>query len=293
MLSGWEKALLGVLVIVLMVGMGATLTLGHFKEILKRPRGVLIGLFSQFGWMPLIAFALAKGFALNTEFAISLVIIGCTPGGTTSNMFTYYAKADLALSVAMTACSTIVAVGVMPLVLWIYASPFSQTAITIPYGEIIKTLLLVLVPVALGMAIRAKSARAATITERIGGAAGIGVLVVLVASGLAKHYQLLLDSTPAVLICTIGLGLCGMGLGYLFARLFGLNPAQRRAVSLETGIQNSPLAIAIIIFTFPESLHRKLLWLPLLYALFVLLSSSLVTLGFRLTAAPNPTVEAR
>lgn len=287
MLTGFEKVLLGVLVLVLMVGMGATLTLDHFKGVVRRPKGLVIGLLSQFGWMPLVAYGLAVGLQLPAEMAIGLVIIGSTPGGTTSNLFTYFARADLALSISMTTVSTLVAVLVMPAVLYLYASAFTSSELAIPYGQIAQTLAVVLVPVAIGMAIRHRSERAARVTEKVGSYAGIAVLLLLVVSGLVNNGELLGLATAEVFAAAIGLGLCGMGLGLLAARALGLGVAQRRAVALETGIQNSPLAFAIIITSFPDALHGQLLFVPLLYALCILVSSTLVTAGFRASTPPD------
>lgn len=285
MLSGFEQALLAVLILVLMTGMGATLTPASFAEIVRRPRGVLIGLASQFGWMPLIAFALARSLELPADLAIGLIVVGCTPGGTTSNMFTYYARADLALSITMTATSTIVAVVAMPLTLYVYASGFTGEALTIPYGKIVQTLLVVLLPVALGMWIRSRSERAARITERVGSSSGIAVLVLLVVSSLVRNGGLLLDTSGRMYLAAIGLGILGLVLGYAAAAALKLDRPARRAVSLETGIQNSPLALGIIIASFAAAQHQRVMWLPLLYALFVLISSTFVTLWFRRTSA--------
>ncbi|TNE50153.1 MAG: transporter [Deltaproteobacteria bacterium] len=288
MLAGWEKALLGVLVLVLMTGMGATLKLESFKEVLKKPRGLLIGLFSQFGWMPVVAFGLARLFGLPEPIALSLLIVGCTPGGTTSNMFTYYSRANLALSVSMTVASTLMAVGMMPFVLWLYTT---TTSITVPYKNIAITLVLLLIPVLVGVEIRRRSESVAKVVEKIGSLSGIGVLVLLIGSGLAKNYQLLLDASLSMYMSCIGLGVIGMVLGYWVAALVGLDVSSRRAVSLETGIQNSPLAIALIVLSFPESKHQTMLWLPLMYALFILLTSSLATLLFRkLDAKAKPSM---
>ncbi|MEM6297014.1 MAG: bile acid:sodium symporter [Myxococcota bacterium] len=281
MLGGVEKALLAILLLVLMTGIGTTLSGAQFKAILAKPKGVLIGLASQFGWMPLIAFGLARGLELPTPMAIGLVLIGCTPGGTTSNLFTYYAKADVALSVSMTVVSTAVAVLVMPLLLMVYAAPLSSTEMDIPLGSIISTLVLVLVPVAAGIFIRAKNERVAAKVERAGSIAGIVVLVLLVGSSLATNYADLLEIPATGYAAAIALGVLGMGLGYLAARLVGMNAGQRRAVALETGIQNSPLAFGLILASFPEGEQRTMLWLPMLYALFVLLSASVATVAFR------------
>lgn len=285
MLGGIEKALLAVLLLVLMTGIGTTLTRAHFRSILRSPRGVLVGLASQFGWMPLVAFGLAKLLALPPAMAVGLVLIGCTPGGTTSNLFTYYAKADVALSVSMTVVSTAVAFLVMPLLLMAYAAPLTGTALSIPIGSIVTTLALVLVPVALGIWIRSRNESLAKRIEKLGSAAGVVVLVLLVGSSLFRNYADLASIPASGYAAAIALGLLGMTLGYGVSVLLGLGGAQRRAVALETGIQNSPLAFAIIIAAFEGEEQTQMLWLPMLYALFVLLSASLVTVLFRRSAS--------
>lgn len=284
MLSGLEQALLALLLVVLMMGMGASLTVADFRAVLKNPRGPLIGLASQYGWMPLIAFTLAKALELPNEQAVSLIVVGCTPGGTTSNLFTYYARADVALSISMTALSTIVAVVVMPLLLVVYAGSFSDASLKVPYGNITTTLAVMLVPLALGMFIRARSARAAAVLEKVGSLSGIGVLLLLIVSGLVHNGELLARTTPAMYAAAIGLGVIGFGAGYLLAALMRVPQAGRRAIAFETGIQNSPLALGIILASFPAALHERMLWLPLLYALFVLLTASLLTLWWRRSA---------
>jgi bile acid transporter len=276
-----EKALLAVLLLVLMFGMGAGLTAENFRAVARRPFAPLLGLASQFGWMPLIAFVLARALALPDDIAISLLVVGCVPGGTTSNLFTMYAKSDVALSVSMTAISTVTAVGLMPLVLALYGQAFTSTHFSIPHGGIVSTLALMLVPLALGMLVRARRPERAPGLERIGSLAGIGVLVLLVVTGLSSNLDLLRRTTAVMFLAAGGLGICGFGLGYLGAALARLPVAQRRAIAFETGIQNSPLALGIIVATFPESMHERMLWLPLLYALLVLLSASALTLWWR------------
>ncbi len=281
MLGPVEKALLAVLLLVLMLGMGAGLTTENFRAVARRPFAPLLGLASQFGWMPLIAFVLARALALPDDMAISLLVVGCVPGGTTSNLFTMYARSDVALSVSMTAISTIAAVVLMPLVLGLYGQAFTSAEFTIPHSGIVSTLALMLVPLALGMLVRARwPARAAAI-ERVGSLAGIAVLVLLIGTGLTSNLAQLQRTTLAMFAAAAGVGIFGFGLGYLGAAIAGLPGAQRRAIAFETGIQNSPLALGIIVATFPESTHERMLWLPLLYALLVLLSATALTLWWR------------
>ncbi|RLB53613.1 MAG: transporter [Deltaproteobacteria bacterium] len=285
MIGGVEKALLALLLVVLMTGMGATLTFRQFGEVVRRPKGVLVGLASQFGWMPLVAFGLATALDLPAELALGLIIIGSTPGGTTSNLFTYYSGADLALSISMTVVSTLVAVVVMPLLLLVYAAPFTGDELELPLGNIVTTLALVLVPVGLGMAIRRRSERIAKMLERAGSYSGVAVLVLLIASSVVRNSSLFAQIPGAGYAAAFCLGVVGMGLGYGVARGVGLGLPQRRAVALETGIQNSPLAFGVILASFPDELTDRMLWLPMLYALFVLVSASVATLIFRRSAA--------
>jgi sodium/bile acid cotransporter 2 len=282
MLSPVETALIALLLVVLMFGMGATLTVERFREVAAHPRAVLIGLASQFGWMPLSAFLLATLLELPQEAALGLVIMGTCPGGTTSNMFAYYARADVALSVSMTAASKLAGVVLMPICLWLYARPFTDAAVTIPYVDIVKTLALLLVPVALGIALRRKfGERFAHRAEKTGSLAGLIVLVLLVSISVVRNGSAFAHVPGTTYAAAILLGLLGMVLGDLAARLARLPQPQRRAVSFETGIQNSPLAFAVIATSFSGPLQAKMLELPMLYALFVLIEASLVTLFYR------------
>jgi BASS family bile acid:Na+ symporter len=220
---------------------------------------------------------------LPDDLAISLIVVGCTPGGTTSNLFTYFAGADVALSVSMTALSTIAAVVLMPLTLFIYASGFASAGLKIPYGNITSTLAVMLLPLALGMYVRARRPGAARVVEQVGGVAGLGVLGLLIGTGLYNNMDVLKATTGTMYAAALGLGVLGFGFGWLGARVAGLGSPQRRAVAFETGIQNSPLALGILIASFQGEQQARMLWLPLLYALLVLISASVLTLGFRLT----------
>lgn len=285
MLGPVEKALLAALLFVLMFGMGAGLTVASFRDIARRPFAPLVGLASQFGWMPLLAYGLARALELPPPMAISLLVVGCVPGGTTSNLFTMYAKSDVALSVSMTAISTIAGVVMMPILLGAYGSSLTDASFTIPRAEIGGTLAIMLVPLAIGMFVRARWPARAAVAERVGSLAGIGVLGLLVATSLVSNAALLGRTSGAMFLAAFALGACGFGLGWLGARLVGLPIAQRRAVAFETGIQNSPLALGIIVASFPAAMHEQMLWLPLLYALLVLITASLLTVVWRRSAA--------
>jgi len=121
MLTEFETQLLGLMMMVIMLGMGASLTFKDFRIAFRKPKGILIGLVCQYGIMPFVAYTLALLLGLAPALAIGLILMGCMPGGTTSNIFAYFSKGTLALSIMMTICSTLVAVAVVPLLLAFYS----------------------------------------------------------------------------------------------------------------------------------------------------------------------------
>jgi bile acid transporter len=289
MLTPLETSLIALLLVVLMFGMGATLTPARFREVVRQPKAFLIGTASQFGWMPLLAYLLAVGLELPPEAAVGLIVMGTCPGGTTSNLFAHLSRADVALSVSMTAASKVIGIAMMPLCLFLYARPFTSAELTIPYGDIVKTLVVLLVPVAIGMGLRRRyGERFARIAEKTGSAAGLVLLAALIGISVVRNADLFATITAPMYLAAVALGALGMSLGSVAARLFGLPLSQRRAVALETGIQNSPLCFAILVTTFPQTSQVEMLKLPLLYALFVLIEATLVTLVFRMLDARAP-----
>jgi bile acid transporter len=282
MLTPIETALIAVLLIVLMFGMGASLTLTQFRAVLRRPRAFAIGTLSQFVLMPALAYGLSRGLSLPNEAALGLVVMGMCPGGTTSNLFAHLARADVALSIAMTAASKVIGVVAMPLCMYLYARPFTDSELPMPYGEVVKTLVVLLVPVALAMGLRRRfglgfAARA----ERVGSLAGVVVLVALVGISVARNAHLFATISAAMYTAAFLLGACGMAFGATVSRLAGLTRAEQRTVAFETGVQNSPLCFALLVTAFPGENQLEMLKLPLLYALTVLVSAGLVTLLYR------------
>jgi bile acid transporter len=241
--------------------------------------------------MPLIAFALAKGLELPNIAALGLVVMGMCPGGATSNLFALLARADVALSIAMAAASKLLGVVLMPVCLYVYARPFTGEQLPIPYFDIVKTLVLLLVPVAIAMLLRRRFGEGfARTAEKVGSLAGLSVLLLLVAVSVFRNADVFKTLTAEMIAAAAMLGGLGMLLGSLGARACGLATAQRRTVAFETGIQNSPLCFAILVTAFPSANQLQLLKLPLLYALFVLLEAAVVTLIYRLLDARRGTL---
>lgn len=288
-----DQALLAVMIFVIMFGMGASLTINDFKAIVKSPKGVLIGFLSQFGLMPLIAFGLSISLGLDPAFAIALILIGSLPGGTTSNMFTYFSRGSVALSISMTTASTILALFMMPLLLQVYTGGFIDqisanlqagepgAEFVIPTTNIISSLVLVLVPVLMGMFLKKKSPDWAKTAEDTAGFVGMIVIVYLIFTAFFRHGALFMQTPVNVYIAAVGLGLVGFLFGYYLSKAMGMFPLHQRAIALETGIQNGPVAFAVILLSFNEPVQSQMLWLAILYSTFIVISSSFVTLYFR------------
>ena len=293
LLYGHDQALLALMIFVIMLGMGSSLTIDDFRAVARKPRGVLIGFISQFGFMPFIAFTLATILGLHPAFAIALILIGSLPGGTTSNMFAYFSRGSVALSISMTTASTLLALLMMPVLLKLYTVGFtsqitasmqatgSEAEFVIPTGNIISSLILILVPVAMGMILRRKSPEWAKTAEDTAGFVGIIVILYLLFTAFIRHGDLFLRTPAEVYIGAVGIGLIGFFFGFWLSRLLGVFPLFQRAISLETGIQNGPIAFAVILLSFNEPVQSQMLWVAILYSTFIVLSSSVITLYFR------------
>lgn len=280
MLSETETRLLGVMMMVIMLGMGASLTFKDFAIALRKPVGVAVGLVCQYGLMPFLAFLLAKGLGLPPAYAVGLILMGCMPGGTTSNIFTYFSKGTLSLSILMTISSTLVAIVMVPLTLAFYSAGI-EGEWQIPRENVIQVLVVLLVPTVLGIALRKWNANVGAVIELIGGLLGVLVILFLTLSWVPRNWQLLLTTGFPVYIGSVALGLGGFLLGYGLSRLLKQDARRSRTIALETGIQNGPLAVLIVLLTFSGTQQQEVLLIPVLYSLFIVISSSAVTVWFR------------
>lgn len=284
-LSDFEILMMPVFIFLLMMGMGSTLSTDSFRHLLKQPTPVLIGLASQYGWMPLIALALALTLQLSPPLALGLIIMGCVAGGPVSNFFTYIARGDLTLSISMTVVSTLIGFLMIPLTLFIYSAPFigapGGNDLTIPHGKIISTLLVIIAPVALGMVLRNRSHSWARRMERGGTIAGFVMIFVIIAGVLVRQGSIFLQIDTRVYLAGLLLAPTGFVLGYLSAWALGLSSAKRRAVCLETGTQNTPLVVGIILISFPAEAQPDIMIVPILYGITILPLTALMAWVFR------------
>ena len=285
MLTELETTLLGVMMMVIMLGMGCSMTWRDFLIAFRKPKGILVGLLSQYMVMPFLGYALAVILGLPPAMAVGLILIACMPGGTTSNIFAYFSKGVLALSIMMTTVSTLVAVVTVPMLLSFYSGLAGVTGdYVIPAGNVAQVLVVLLVPTVIGMGLRKLNANIGATVELIGSMLGVAVILFLIGSWVPRNYQMLLDTGLPVYIATIGIGLTGMLLGYWLARGLNQDTNRARTISLETGIQNGPLAVLVITLSFTGVQQQEVLFIPILYSLFIVITSSFITMWYRRTA---------
>lgn len=232
---------------VIMVGLGLGLVPNDFRRVVVEPRAVAIGLGNLLLISPLLAFAMAELFALPAVLAAGLVLLGASPGGTMANMLTHLARGDVALSVSMTAISSLAAVITVPLFLGLAVDHFGADVGTDVemLGIVARVFLIAIVPLGLGMLIRARAPgwtqRNYDVYRKVTLAVFVGVVVLAVAS----EYDRVLDSFTEVAAATVALNLSAMTVSFWVARGAGLDDRQTTAISMELGIHNATLAIAV------------------------------------------------
>ncbi|PWL21230.1 MAG: transporter [Candidatus Aquiluna sp. XM-24bin5] len=286
----FEELLLRIFVVTIMFGLGAGLTPKDFGLALRRPWGLVIGWLTQFGIMPLVTYLLIISVLLpfsSTEgmilVALGALIMGSVPAGTTSNLFTYFSKGNLALSVTMTVNSTLWAFIMTPAALFLYSNFLGlDESLSIEFSELALVIFGLIVPVGLGMLIRRLSANIGAVLELIGGALGLLFIPFLIIIWVPRNWQLLMTTEWPTYAVAIGMGLVGITVAYYLTKLFRMHPMNARTVALETGINNGPLAIAVIIAVYIDNPGiDQILLVPALYSLFIVLISTAVTLVFR------------
>lgn len=286
----FEQTLLRIFILIIMFGLGAGLTPKDFSLALRRPWGLFIGWITQFGIMPLTAYLLIVSVLLPFSstgdmmlVALGALIMGSVPAGTTSNLFTYFSKGNLALSVTMTVNSTLWAFIMTPAALFIYSRLLGlDESLTVPFGELAIVIVGLIIPVALGMLVRKFSSNIGAVLELVGSIFGLLFIPFFIAIWVPRNWELLLTTQWPTYVVAIGLGLVGITVAYYLAKLLRLHPMNARTIALETGINNGPLAIAVIVAVYIDNPGiDQILLVPALYSLFIVLISTGVTLVFR------------
>lgn len=227
---------------VVMFGMGITLRGRDFAAVLRRPAVLLFGTALQFGLMPAIGWGIAQSLGLSTELSAGLVLVGSCPGGTASNVICYLARADVALSIALTTISTLLAVVATPLLTELYVGRSIEVDVG---GMILSIVRIVLVPVALGVMVNTVAGRWLGSVKRVFPLLSVVAIVVIIAIVIALANDRLRDvSLPVLAAVALHNGL-GLVAGYAIPRGLGVSEAQSRTLAIEVGMQNSGLGVAL------------------------------------------------
>ena len=246
--SVFASVLLPIALAVIMTSLGMSLTVDDFRRVFVYPKGVAIGLANLVVLSPLLAFGIAELFSLDPALAVGLVLLGASPGGTMANLLTHLARGDTALSISMTAISSVAAVITVPLVLSVGIDHFGASGFDDDIemlGIVARVLLITVVPLSFGMWLRARRPER---VEEIGPTvqrAAFAVFLAVVIGVIIAENERVLDNIDAVAGATIALNLTAMTISYTIARLARLDARQATAVAMELGIHNTALAIAV------------------------------------------------
>jgi len=232
---------------IIMLGLGLSLSIADFRRVLAYPRAIAVGLVCQTLLLPAICFAIAKVFALPPELAVGLMLLAASPGGATANLFSHLARGDVALNITLTATNSIVSLLTLPFIVSASLAHFMSDGRAIPIqpDKVIQVFAVVLVPVAIGMLVRAKKESAAVRLERPVRALSAIFLVLIILAALAKERAHVGSYFAQVGLPALAFNLASLSVGYFVPRLLKLPKRQAIAIGMEIGIHNGTLAIAI------------------------------------------------
>ena len=232
---------------IIMFGMGLTLSPHDFKIVLSRPKDILIGCLAQFTVMPLLAFGLSWAFALPKELALGVILVGCCPGGTASNVITYLAKGDLALSVGMTATSTLLAPVLTPLLVWLMAGTMVDVD---TWGMLQSIVYVVIAPIVCGLLCQRFLPQLTKAVVPYLPALSSVAIAMVVGIVVSHNADRLLVGGLLVVVVVMAHNLLGLSIGYVLGRLLRLPRPKCVALSIEVGMQNSGLASSLAVLHF-------------------------------------------
>ena len=232
---------------IVMLGMGMTLKLEDFKVVFTRPKAVVSGIFEQFIIMPGLAWLLCFAFQLPTELSIGVILVGCCPGGTSSNVMTYLSKGDVALSVGMTASTTLLAPIVTPALVLFLAGE----AIDVAYVDMFLSIVqVVLAPIVVGFIVNAIFPKLSDICAKILPFLSVVAISLIIMSVVSANAPKLMSVGWLIILVVMLHNVLGYVFGFFAAKLLGLTNTQMRAISIEVGMQNSGLATSLATLHF-------------------------------------------
>jgi BASS family bile acid:Na+ symporter len=245
-----STAILGLALLIVMLGMGLTLQFSDFKRVLLYPKAIFVGLTNQLIILPLIGLGITMVFSLPPEVAVGIMILAACPGGPTSNLISHLAKGDLALSVTLTAVSSLITILTIPFIVNFALVRFMGEGQVVALGvlqTILQVFVIVVIPIIIGMSIRKyyprfalKMAKPVRITSAV-------VLALIIIGLVIKERENFVAYFEQAGIAALLLNILTMGIGYIAAKLFTIPKAGSIAIAIESGIQNGTLAITVAV----------------------------------------------
>ncbi len=227
---------------IIMFGMGLTLSKQDFQEVFRRPKDVAFGVAAQFTVMPLLAFLLVTVLPVSPEVAVGVILVGCCPGGTSSNVMTYLSKGDTALSVSITSVSTLLAPLLTPVLVLLFASQWLPVSAGALFMSIVK---IVLVPILLGLGVKALLGNKVQTGVKALPLVSVTAIVAIVAAVISDSQSQLAETGMTIFAIVVLHNVLGYLIGYGIGKLFKMPAAKQRAVSIEVGMQNSGLGASL------------------------------------------------
>jgi BASS family bile acid:Na+ symporter len=268
--------LLPLALFIIMLGMGLGLTVDDFKRVVVEPRAMVLGLLAQLVMLPLVGLGLAIAFPLSPELSVGVMVLAACPGGPTSNLISYLVRGNVALSISLTAISSLVTVFTIPLVVNGAMQFFMGTGsdLQLPFGNtVLQIAVITLVPVSLGMVLHRLAPVGAARLEAGVKWLSLGFLGLIIAGLLVQERQNVVDFFVQVGLVTLTLNVVTMALGYAIGLAGQLPIPSRKAIAVEVGIQNGTLAIAVA--SAPTLLNQPTLAIPAaIYSLLMFVTSA-------------------
>ena len=262
--------------VVIMLGLGLSLTLADFKRVLQFPRAIFIGLVCQMLLLPVLCYGLAVAFALPPILAVGLMLLAASPGGAAANLFSHLARGDVALNLTLTAVNSLLSLLTLPFLVNLSLTLFMGEGKVLPLqsDKILQVFAMVLVPVSVGMLIRHHRPVFALRVDRPFRIISAVFLALVVAAAVVKERALIGAAFESVGLAALSFNLGSMVLGYGFPRLLRLNQRQSIAIGMEVGIHNGALAITIA--SSPHLLNSSEMAIPpAIYSLIMFVTAGL------------------
>ena len=247
---------------IIMLGLGLSLTLADFTRVARYPKPVFVGLACQLLLLPVACFFIAKAFGLAPALAVGMMLLAASPGGTTANLYSHLAHGDVALNITLTAVSSVIAILTMPLIVNFALAHFmtDDQALPLQFGKVLQVFVIVLGPVAIGMALRRRFPAFAARMEKPVKIVSALFLLVIVLMAVIKDWQTVTTYAPVVGLAALCFNLLSLAVGYYVPRMLNLSKRQAVAIGMEIGIHNGTLAIALALS--PALLNNSTMAIP-------------------------------